>query len=600
LGYPPVACATNRHESMAGPYDGGALVAAGAASAAQHQAWNSQSHYIAIFAQFGSAMCTAVAPQHAGAGCCGFALQPAQPQHLGCCAGDSRLLGLPGTPLPVQCRGLVPMMVPWCIPMMQHTDSGTGPSCGLGLPVVATRDGRGYDGQNNAQHPLAHCVPGRDGGHVGQSGGVRRLQGLPLKQLPEPEEQGLEGCGFACLALALPTDLSGGGLPRTSPAPAAQREGPCWGCVADESDSGAAGDVGAAAERVDEQALWKDAHSPEGAAKLKAFLKAAPMLDVPSLSMTKEGSEKLQALLESPEFGSEWKSMVAAGLRGRVHEAWSDDGGGRKTETGAKWANYVVQKCIEQLTVDDTGFIVEELLSHDVVEMSCHIYGCRIVQRVIEHIPVSSLAATRALVEELIREDAVHKLMRDKFGNYVLQRVLEKGSEEHKRTVVGFLMKIDVQGMSLLIKHDVASHVMQTALQQCPDSLLKSELLSKMDEVDPGVWKTKFGSFVKNEKKKDRKRHAGCSSTQQEAHVPASAKAADHGPGSERDFSPGAAALWKSVAPSVGAQAAGGFSVATSEPAAAAEGGRRRRRRRGAARKGEPREEAARTQVQLQ
>jgi len=507
LGYPPVACATNRHESMAGPYDGGALVAADAASAAQHQAWNSQSHYIAIFAQFG------------------------------------------------------------------------------------------YDGQNNAKHPLAHCVAGRDGGHGGQSGGVRRLQGLPLKQPPGPEEQGLGGCGFACLALALPTDLSGGGLsPRTSPAPAAQREGgPCWGCVADASDSEAAGDVGAAAERVDEQALWKDAHSPEGAAKLKAFLKAAPMLDVPSLSMTKEGSEKLQALLESPEFGSEWKSMVAAGLKGHVHEAWRDDGGRRKTETGAKWANYVVQKCIEQLTVDDTGFIVEELLSHDVVEMSCHIYGCRIVQRVIEHIPVSSLDATRVLVEELIREDAVHKLMRDKFGNYVLQRVLEKGSEEHKRTVVVFLTKIDVQGLSLLIQHDIASHVLQTALQQCPDSLLKSELLSKMDEVDPGVWKTKFGSFVKNEKKKDRKRHSGCTSRQQEAHVPASVKTADHGAGSERDFSPGAAALWKSVAPSVATQVAGGFSVATSEPAAA-EGGRRRRRRRGAAKKGEPTEEAARTQ----
>ena len=77
--------------------------------------------------------------------------------------------------------------------------------------------------------------------------------------------------------------------------------------------------------------------------------------------------------------------------------------------------NHVVQKCIE--CVDPVGlqFIVEAFRSQ-VYSLSTHPYGCRVIQRILEHCTVDQ---TKPLLDEL--HEHTEPLVQDQYGNYVIQ-----------------------------------------------------------------------------------------------------------------------------------------------------------------------------------
>jgi len=92
-------------------------------------------------------------------------------------------------------------------------------------------------------------------------------------------------------------------------------------------------------------------------------------------------------------------------------------------------ANHVLQKCISTIRPLDLQFIVDELMQAGagaVCKAARHRYGCRVLQRLLEHCPPEQ---KNRLVEELLTEAVT--LCTHIFGNYVMQHLLEHGTEAH-------------------------------------------------------------------------------------------------------------------------------------------------------------------------
>mmetsp|Transcript_11077 Transcript_11077/g.22933 ORF Transcript_11077/g.22933 Transcript_11077/m.22933 type:complete len:368 (+) Transcript_11077:68-1171(+) len=144
-----------------------------------------------------------------------------------------------------------------------------------------------------------------------------------------------------------------------------------------------------------------------------------------SLSRDPAGCREVQAALEAA--GSEEERQALAGeLRGRVSEALR-----------CPHANFVLQKCIAVIRPRNLQFIVDEILfkgAGAVAHVARHKYGCRIIQRLLEHL---SPAQLHGLVDDLL-EDAM-TTCKHPYGNYVMQHLLEYGTARQRHELIHLL-----------------------------------------------------------------------------------------------------------------------------------------------------------------
>jgi hypothetical protein len=152
-----------------------------------------------------------------------------------------------------------------------------------------------------------------------------------------------------------------------------------------------------------------------------------------------------QMLLE--EASTNDKVALATGLRGHVRSA-----------VLSKHANHVLQKITGVMTVSQADFIVHELKgwAHHFVR---HIFGCRVMLRILEHLSPSD-SSTIELVDEVCNED-MQELCNHVYGTHVMRHLLEFGLPEHKQRVVSAL-RSDLVGFT---KNKNGSHVVEAALQ---------------------------------------------------------------------------------------------------------------------------------------
>ncbi|KAJ7097908.1 ARM repeat-containing protein [Mycena belliarum] len=156
--------------------------------------------------------------------------------------------------------------------------------------------------------------------------------------------------------------------------------------------------------------------------------------------------------------------------------------------------NHVIQKVIERVSPDRLGFV--SLFTGHVLELASHTYGCRVLQRCLQHLPD---VQTRPLLDELLRSYAVD-LMQDQFGNYVIQFILEHGRPEDKALVVAQLHN----RLLYMARHKFASNVCEKALAFADADarrLLIEELMapaSKPDGITPiaSMMKDQYGNYV--------------------------------------------------------------------------------------------------------
>jgi pumilio RNA-binding family len=101
----------------------------------------------------------------------------------------------------------------------------------------------------------------------------------------------------------------------------------------------------------------------------------------------------------------EQQTQMALELDGNIMKCVRDQNG-----------NHVIQKCIECIPQERIRFIISAFYGH-VVELSTHPYGCRVIQRVLEHCNDENTQST--MMEEIMQ--SVVLLTLDQYGNYVIQ-----------------------------------------------------------------------------------------------------------------------------------------------------------------------------------
>ncbi|KAE9391653.1 ARM repeat-containing protein [Gymnopus androsaceus JB14] len=94
--------------------------------------------------------------------------------------------------------------------------------------------------------------------------------------------------------------------------------------------------------------------------------------------------------------------------------------------------NHVIQKMMERVAPERLTFI--HMFRGNVQPLASHVYGCRVLQRALEYLPEIMISP---LIEEL--HACTVTLMRNQFGNYVMQFMIEHGKPHDKALVISKL-----------------------------------------------------------------------------------------------------------------------------------------------------------------
>tara|TARA_R110002050_G_scaffold299366_1_gene464732 strand:- start:608 stop:1597 length:990 start_codon:yes stop_codon:yes gene_type:complete len=152
--------------------------------------------------------------------------------------------------------------------------------------------------------------------------------------------------------------------------------------------------------------------------------------DLVSISKNMHGTRAVQTTIEHL-CTQEHVQLIVASLKSSVVQLIQDLNG-----------NHVIQRCLHCLTSKDNQFIYDAVASH-CVDVATHRHGCCVFQRCIDH---GSDAQKLQLVRE-ITENTL-KLVRDPYGNYVVQYVLDLPFKE-VRTLLPKKFKVRL-GSSLI------------------------------------------------------------------------------------------------------------------------------------------------------
>jgi pumilio RNA-binding family len=159
------------------------------------------------------------------------------------------------------------------------------------------------------------------------------------------------------------------------------------------------------------------------------------------LSLHTYGCRVIQKALEKAT--PDQRRTLVSELKGQVDRCLGDQN-----------ANHVIQKSIEVMAYEDIRFIIEAMRPR-LLQWATHCYGCRVIQRVIEHCPREALEDEFAT---LLR--AALELSQDAYGNYVVQHMFAHGSWADRRVLFG----VFAGNYRRLSKHKFSSNVVEKSL----------------------------------------------------------------------------------------------------------------------------------------
>ncbi|XP_027329940.1 pumilio homolog 2-like isoform X2 [Abrus precatorius] len=198
-----------------------------------------------------------------------------------------------------------------------------------------------------------------------------------------------------------------------------------------------------------------------------------------TLSLQMYGCRVIQKAIEVVEMDQQTKMVTE--LDGHIMRCVRDQNG-----------NHVIQKCIECVPEDAIHFIISTFYDQ-VVTLSTHPYGCRVIQRVLEycHDPKTQ----QIMMDEILQ--SVCMLAQDQYGNYVVQHVLEHGKPYERSAIIKELTGQIVQ----MSQQKFASNVIEKCLTfgtPTERQVLVNEMLGSTDENEPlqVMMKDQFANYV--------------------------------------------------------------------------------------------------------
>lgn len=128
--------------------------------------------------------------------------------------------------------------------------------------------------------------------------------------------------------------------------------------------------------------------------------------------------------------------------------------------------NHVIQKALEFGDQDDLEFVFRSLRGK-VRELACHATACRVVQKAMDRFT----EPRNAIIDEVLPHTLA--LANDKYGNYVIQHVLEMGRPEDKTRIIDMVLGGSIVHLS---KQKFASNVVEKCVMNgTPEEKLKIE-----------------------------------------------------------------------------------------------------------------------------
>ncbi|KAI3931705.1 hypothetical protein MKW92_050438 [Papaver armeniacum] len=198
-----------------------------------------------------------------------------------------------------------------------------------------------------------------------------------------------------------------------------------------------------------------------------------------TLSLQMYGCRVIQKAIEVVDLDQQ--TQMVGELDGHVMRCVRDQNG-----------NHVIQKCIECIPQDAIHFIVSTFYDQ-VVTLSTHPYGCRVIQRVLEH--CDDATTQRIMMDEIMK--SICMLAQDQYGNYVVQHVLEHGKPHERSSIITKLAGQIVQ----MSQQKFASNVVEKCLAfggPVERQILVNEMLGTTDENEPlqAMMKDQFANYV--------------------------------------------------------------------------------------------------------
>jgi len=237
---------------------------------------------------------------------------------------------------------------------------------------------------------------------------------------------------------------------------------------------------------IDEEDPLKLAETKEGANKILERLESNESRKtllwlkkaLRPMSLDKHGCRVVQRALEIAP--GELRTVLLAELEPHVVELYESANG-----------NHVLSKVIEVIPGAKLRGLVAKLEEKGWEHVAKHRFGCRALERLIEHSSESELQGLIGMVKEKCEE-----LSRHQFGNFVVQHLFE-----HQASCRPDLLKPLLCKMSELAMHRTASHVVQSALYHCEEEGQKDIVESLLRATCPSpaieqVAMGRYGSYV--------------------------------------------------------------------------------------------------------
>jgi len=187
-----------------------------------------------------------------------------------------------------------------------------------------------------------------------------------------------------------------------------------------------------------------------GADKTSALLESC-MNQVRELSKSARYSRLVQHAFQLAD--EQGQARLVSELKTRVIEITMD-----------AHSNHVLQRAIAVMRPGAVRFVLDELLQHSagVCDLAKHRYGCRVLERIIEHFPPQDIAD---LVSSLLAN--ARSLLGHPFGNFIMQHILEHGEKAQQRHLVATICRTS-EDLLWVAKHQHACGVLDKALSYCP------------------------------------------------------------------------------------------------------------------------------------
>lgn len=161
------------------------------------------------------------------------------------------------------------------------------------------------------------------------------------------------------------------------------------------------------------------------------------------------------------------RAEIAAELESNVLRCVKDQNG-----------NHVVQKVVECVRCPQVDVMIDEI-AEQVIATSLHAFGCRVVQRILEN---CSYHASYADITDTVVSGAV-ELAKSQFGNYVIQHVIQHGTDSEKCRAMDLLAPHILE----LCQQKFASNVVEKALEFGPTSARTTVVEALLNTQEDGT-----------------------------------------------------------------------------------------------------------------